>query len=136
MAPWLQPRRSRSATPACTLGGAPVAHDVTFTSNIASRFVSPSPGVLANVTNTSGLPLTAVGTGLNSDGSFAATGPASACPTLVPPAPTGASCVQFPYQAKNSQGTLSNTANATVVFLPASNLVVHVKDAKTGLAIK
>ena len=41
----------------------------------------------------------------------------------------------FPYQVKNAQSSLSDSATATVIFLPASNLTVNVKDAPTGLAI-
>ncbi len=113
-----------------------------FNSNIATRYVSPPPGVLAGViSNAGGLVLTAVGTAsgvtLNPDGSFVATSAGAAtCPAgLNPPAPAGATCVAFNYQAKNSQGTLSNTGIATVVFMPASNLVVNVKDANNGVAI-
>jgi len=114
------------------LGAAPVAANVTFTSNIASRYASSPPGVLGkNVTNPSGLALTAVGAGINADGSFTVAGPGSAgaCVSAVPAAPAGATCVSFPYQAKNSQGALSSTATATVVFLPASNVAVNVYDA-------
>src|SRR5438132_1353613 len=68
------------------------------------------------------------------DGSFVATGPGGACPALTPPAPALASCVQFPYTATTSTG-LSGSATATVVFMPASNLVVTVRDAKNGLQI-
>jgi hypothetical protein len=57
---------------------------------------------------------------------------ATACPTtgLNPPAPAGATCRTFNYRAKNAQGTPSNTAIATIVFLPASGLVVTLRDAK------
>ena len=118
----------------CSLAAAPVAANVQFISNISTRYASPPPGVLVAVTNTSGLVLTAAttsaGIALNPDGSFAATGPGSPCPaTLSPAAPAGATCVQFPYRAKNAQGTLSNTATATVVFLARSNLAVNVYDA-------
>ena len=125
----------------CSLAAAPTVANVQFNSNVATRYQAPPPGVLAGVTsNSGGLALTAVGTGvtLNPDGSFIATNAgAAACPTtgLNPPAPSGATCVAFTFQAKNAQGTLSNTATATVVFLPASNLVVSVLDAKTKLPI-
>src|SRR5882762_350361 len=69
----------------CTVGGAPVAGPIEFTSNVATLYASSPPGVLAGVTsNSSGLALTAVGTGLNADGSFVATpssGSALTCPT-------------------------------------------------------
>jgi hypothetical protein len=127
-----------ACTGAC-LGAAPVASNVQFKSNVAARYASPPPGVLgSNVTNSSGLPLSALGGAgvtLNADGSFVATGPGATCPALTPPAPAGATCVQFPYQAKTSTGQVSNTATATVIFMPASGLVVNVKDAKNGLAI-
>ena len=132
-----------ASAPGCSLAAAPTAANVQFTSNVATRYQSPPPGVLAGVTtNPGGLALTAVGTAsgvtLNPDGSFVATNAgATACPAtgLNPPAPAGATCVAFTYQAKNAQGSLSNTATATVVFLPASNLVVSVVDAKTRLPI-
>ncbi len=120
----------------CTLAAAPVVGNIQFSSNIASRYASAPPGVLAGVTsNTSGLTLTATttattGVKLNADGSFVATGPGAACPTtLNPAAPAGSTCLQFPYQAKNSQGKLSNIATATVIFLAPSNLQVHLYDA-------
>jgi hypothetical protein len=131
---------------ACTgscLGTTPVANAITFTSSIASQFVSTLPGVLGGVTNPSGLPLTAqiAGTAntaitLNPDGSFAATGPGSACPVTVTPAPpVGSTCQAFSYQARTSTGQLSNAADATVIFLPGSGLSVTVKDAPQGTLI-
>ena len=106
----------------CSVASAPVVGNVTFTSNVAGRYASPPPGVLAGVTsNPKGLALTAnvVGTPsgvtVNADGSFVAT--------------SGAASVTFQYQVKNSQGTPSNTASATVNFLPASNITVNVYDA-------
>jgi hypothetical protein len=134
---------SSSAATGCTVATAPTASAVVFTSNVASRYVSSPPGVLgSNVTNPSGLAMTAVsaatGVSVNADGSFVAAGPgtAGACALAVPAVTTaGASCVNFNYQAKNAQGSLSNTAVATVVFLPASNLAVSLKDAKTGVAV-
>src|SRR5437016_1920514 len=127
-----------ACTGAC-LGTAPVRSAVQFRSNVASRYLSPPPGVLGNnVSNPSGHPLTASGGGggvtVNPDGSFVAIGPGGACPALTPPAPAGAHCVQFPYTATTSTG-LSGSATATVVFMPASNLVVTVRDAKNGLQI-
>jgi hypothetical protein len=115
----------------CALGAAPQVTDVQFVSNVSTRYASPPPGVLTGVSaNPSGQTLTAVGTGLNADGSFVATSSGAACPnTLSPAAPAGATCVTLAYQARNAQGVLSNTANATVVFLPASNLAVNVYDA-------
>ena len=131
---------------ACTgscLGAAPVANNVTFISNISTRYASPPPGVLgSNVTNSSGFALSAVGSGsgitLNTDGSFVATGPgtSAACTNASPAAPAGATCVAFSYQAKSATGLLSNGATATVIFMPASNLAVNLKDANTGVAIK
>lgn len=131
-----------SGATGCTLAAAPVAKDVQFISNIATRYASPPPGVLgSNVTNAGGLDMTAVGTAttgitLNVDGSFVAlsSAPVVSCPSGTT-WPTGTTCVRFQYQAKNAQGTLSNTAHATVVFMPASNLVVNLTDAKTGVAV-
>jgi len=121
----------------CTVGSAAVAGPIEFTSNVATRYASSPPGVLAGVTsNAGGLALTAVGTGLNADGSFVATpssGLALTCPTKTPALPPATVCRDLPYQAKNAQGTLSNTGHATVIFLPASGLNVVVRDAKTPL---
>src|SRR3989440_4771058 len=121
----------------CSLGGAPVAGPIEFTSSVATRYASSPPGVLAGVTsNAGGLALTAVGTDLNADGSFVATpssGSALTCPIKTPALPTTTVCRDLPYQAQNAQGTLSNTGHATVIFLPASGLNVVVRDAKTPL---
>src|SRR3989475_5331586 len=99
------------------LAAAPVAGNVAFTSNIATRYASSPPGVLgSNVTNPSGLPLTALVSGtaaggtvtLNADGSFVAnkSGSGVACPAFAA-APVRATCVTFRYQASDSQGTTS-----------------------------
>ena len=133
-----------ASTPLCAaLSGAPTVADVRFTSSVSSRFASAPPGVLAGATDPSGLPMTAVGTGLNADGSFIATGPGSVAIGTAPctqpavpaaPLPTTTMCLVMPYQAKNSQGTVSTgTANAIIYFLPASNLNLVVRDAKTPL---
>jgi len=131
----------------CAVAHAPVVSDITFTSSVASRYVSAPPGVMKGVTSNEGnFDLTAATTApsgsgivLNADGSFSATSQgATACAAgLVSQLslPAGASCRAFPYQVKNAQGTASNTANATVVFLPASNLTVNIKDALTGVAV-
>jgi len=129
------------------LAAAPVAGNVAFTSNIATRYASSPPGVLgSNVINPSGLPLTALASGaaaggtvtLYDNGSFVATktGAGVACPAFAS-APAGATCVTFGYQARNSQGTTSaaSTPNAAVVFLPASNVTVNVRDALNGVLI-
>jgi len=78
---------------------------------------------------------------INADGSFVAAGPGSAlgptsaavCPQLTPALPPGTTCLDLQYQAKNSQGTLSNTADASVYFLPGSGLNLVVRDAKMPL---
>ena len=132
---------ANNAGTGCTPAAAATVNDVTFVSKVATRYTSPPPGVLgANVSNPAGLILTAVAGAptvgsvtLNADGSFVATAP-GACPGSVS-APAGANCVQFPFQAKNAQGTLSSPATATVIFMPASNLAVNVVDAKTGRAL-
>ncbi len=135
--------RCDASGPACAaLGAAPAAADIRFTSKINTYFTSTPPGVLAGATDPSALPMTAVGAGLNADGSFIATGPGSVAiggdalctqPALpAPQFPAGTTCSEFPYQAKNAQGTLSNAANAIVYFLPASHLSVVVHDARTA----
>lgn len=121
----------------CVVGGPPVATDVTFTSSVHSKFASGAPGVLGGVKDPSGLQLKAVAdpaVGLDIDGSFALTAPASgSCAAVLPAPPTGSVCTTFNYTATNSQGTPSNSAVATVIFLPASGLNVVVRDAKTPL---
>lgn len=122
--------------PSCLAIG-PVAKNVVFTSNIASRYASVPPGVLgANVTNEGGLKLTAtVGTtveggtvAMNADGSFLATkGAGAACPAWA--GVSGTNCVTFDYLVKNTQGRTS-TATAAVIFQSASNLTLNVVDAK------
>lgn len=121
-----------SCTGSC-LAAAPVASDVAFTSNIASRFNSPPPGLFASVTNASGLALTAnpatdVTGGtvtVNPDGSFVAA-PACAATTA---GCTGASTVTFKYSVANAQKASSNAANVTVSFLAPTGLIVNVWDA-------
>jgi hypothetical protein len=142
------------AHPTCPLAAAPTVSAVTFVSNVATTYVSSPPGLLgSNVTNgtvaSPGLALSAVIGGATGGtvslvdgptGSFIAT-PSSggvACPTNLPDGtatPGAAYCMSFPFSAKNIQGTTSNTATATVVFLPASNLTVTVKDAKNGVLL-
>ncbi len=123
------------------LGGAPVATNDTFTSNIASRAQIGSPGVLMNDTDPSGFPLKAVISGsatggtvtLNPDGSF------TAVPTCAPNCPVGMAIpdVTFQYNAVNSQNTSSapTTATVTVDFGAPSGLVVTVKDGKSGATL-
>lgn len=129
-----------SSAAGCSLAAAPTVGNLTFTSNVATRYASSVPGVLANVSG-AGMGLSAVGAGaatggtvtINADGSFVATpGAGTTCPAGVV---SGATCMTFPFQAKTKQGRLSNTATATVVFNPASNLAVNVKDAPTGVAV-
>jgi hypothetical protein len=121
---------------ACTgvcLGARPVAGSANLTSNIATRLQVTSPGLLAYVTNSSGLPLTATpstvattcgSVTVNPDGSFTAT-----------PGATPASC-QFNYNVLTSTKlTSASDGVITVNFLKASNLAVNVKDAKNGVAV-
>ena len=124
---------------ACTgtcMGGAPVATDDSYTSNIASRLQVGTPGVLANDTDPQGHPLTASaatnmvgGTAvLNPDGSFTVT------PATIPVAPATAT-VSFQYTVANSQNTPSDPtkpATVTVTFNGASNLQVTVVDGPSA----
>ncbi|KWB80279.1 hypothetical protein WL40_29360 [Burkholderia ubonensis] len=121
---------------ACTqaagcLSGPPVAHDDSYTSNVASRLQIGAPGVLGNDTDPGGLPLTAAvvpgsvsgGTvTLNADGSFVVT------PTA-PPVGAATAGVTFKYTAVNSQNTPSAPANVAVTFKGGSGLAVKVLDA-------
>ena len=113
-----------------TYGGAPIAKDDAYSSNVAPSLglKVASNGVLGNDVDPSGYSLKAslvpgsVSSGLtlalNVDGSFSAT-------------PSGPGIYQFSYKAVNAQGTMSATA-ATVrlTFGAPSNLKVAVVDAK------
>ena len=117
----------------CALAGLPIAGSIQFTSSVHTRYSAAPPGVLAGVTNSQGQPLTAVGAGINPDGSFTVTGPGTSadCSGLSPAAPSGATCVALQYQAMNAQKQTSAAATATVIFMPASGLNVVVRDSKT-----
>ena len=128
-----------SSASGCTLAGAPVASNFVVVSQVASRYTSPPPGVLAHASSPGGLTLSAVESGgVRADGSFATAGPgiAADCPSgaLASQVPTGASCVAVPYTAKNAQGQ-TGSGTAYVAFLPASNLAVTVQDGPTGKAV-
>lgn len=119
-------------TGAC-IGGAPTAPDVSYTSNVASRFQIGPPGVLASATDPQGHPLVAsaptgvVGgtVSLNADGSF------TAMPTT-PSMGTQPALVTFTYIAVNSQKTPSAPSHVTVTFNGGSGLKVNVMDAPVG----
>jgi hypothetical protein len=119
----------------CTLAAPPSANDFVVVSQVATRYTSPPPGVLAHVTNPSNQALTAVVVPgkVNQDGSFIAAGPGSpsVCASAPSGVPAGASCVAVPYTAKNAQGR-TGSATAYVAFLPASHLAVTVQDGPTG----
>jgi hypothetical protein len=114
-------------------GGAPKAMDLSYTSNVASRFHIGPPGVLVVDSDPQGHPLTAStasgvigGTvSLNADGSFTAV-------PIAPPTGTGTATVTFTYTAINSQKTPSNVASVTVTFNGGSGLKVNVLDAPVG----
>ncbi len=117
------------STNATCKGGAPVAGNGAFTSNVATRLVVPPPGVLAFVANNpSGLALNAVPSAtastcssvtLNSDGSFVAVN-AAGNPTT---------CA-FNYNVSTATKTMSAAEGTITVTFPApSNLVVNVYDA-------
>src|SRR6185503_5339593 len=116
---------------ACTgscLGGAPTAAADAYGSAVAQRLQIGPPGILANDSDPSGLPLTVdaasvvASAGLtldvNADGSFVA--------TATPGTHT------FTYKAKNSQNTASGDATVTLTFPTPSNLKFVVQDAKSG----
>ncbi|HQR71125.1 MAG TPA: Ig-like domain-containing protein [Burkholderiaceae bacterium] len=117
---------------ACGLGGAPTGNPDSYTSSVASRLQINRPGVLANDSDPSGLPLKASaptnvigGTvTLNPDGSFIVTPSA-------PPTGGSTATVSFQYQAVNSQNTASAATTATVTFKGGSGLQVTVRDGKT-----
>ena len=137
---------STNSVGTCLVGGAPVANPDTYTSTVgpttlAARLHIAPPGVLANDTDPTGLPLTVdtttvtAQTGLTvtaqSDGSFTASATAPGTYT-------------FTYQAKNSQGTLSAAAVTgppaggglvTVIFPAPSNLAVKLLDSISGQPI-
>ncbi len=121
-----------SAASGCKLAAVPVANAVTFNSNVASRYASPPPGLIASVTNLSGLtlkvnaPTNVVGgtVTLNADGSFVTT---RSC--------TAPCSVTFAYSVSNAQNVSSNSAPVTVNFPTGSGLAVAVKDGPTGLPV-
>jgi hypothetical protein len=116
-------------TQSATVGKGPVANPDAFTSTNAALMRIAAPGVLGNDVDPNKFPMSAVIVGapsggtvhLNADGSF------TAVPTTPPTA--GTSTITFTYQAKNSQGSLSNTATATLTFQSGSGLPVTVQDA-------
>jgi Bacterial Ig domain len=127
---------------ACTsgcLGGAPLVNGDTFSSKVATSLQVAPPGILANDSDPSGLPLSVDPTSIpaastvglttltvNADGSIEATAP-------------HAGNFTFTYSVKNSQGTSSTTGSASnagvatvsLIFQPGSGLVVNVYDAPT-----
>jgi hypothetical protein len=124
------------------LSGNPVAHNITYTSQMATFLKIPSPGVLSVDTDPSGLPLqvllssislpacpttgavTALCGTMDANGGFTASVPA-------PAAGSAATTIyNFTYQAQDSQGRASNSATVTLNFLPPSNLSVKVVDAQ------
>ena len=127
------PRCATVTLEACTtnngcMGGPPTAVGDAYSGKVASRLQINAPGVLQNDIDPNGFSLKAskVGNGtcadvqLNADGSFVATG-------------AGGTTCSFTYNAVNSQNTASEAAaSVTLTFPLASNLAVHVKDAKTG----
>ncbi len=120
-----------ACTGACK-GAPPTVKDLSYTSDIASRFHMGPPGVLIGATDSQGHPMTAAMTGalggnvtVNADGSFTAS-PASA------PKGNSTAVVTFTYTAKNSQGTTSQPATVSVTFNGGSGLAVNVLDAPVG----
>ena len=123
-----------SAHAGCSLAAGPTAANVQFVSAVATAYASSTPGVLSRVANPGGLALTASGANVNADGSFSVAGPGDVGHCSLWDAsqgalPAGATCAQVPFTVSNVQGSVSS-AVATVAFLPASNLVVNVVDAK------
>jgi len=123
-----------SGNTACFGGNPTAVADVFPVSNIASKVQIAPPGVLANDTDPDHHPLTAAyvtatctpaiagstlltqaQAGLNADGSFTATPPASGN-------------YYFCYQAVNSQQSLSNVVSVQITAPAASNLAVTVFD--------
>jgi uncharacterized repeat protein (TIGR01451 family) len=113
---------SATATVTLTVGaaaGKPIAANDSYFSSVLTQYKSGAPGLLANDTDAGGkadrtlkvvVPATAPTCGggtvdLHADGSFVLNGVSA----------TATNC-SFSYQAKNSQGTLSNTATVTVNF--------------------
>ncbi|MDR3370155.1 choice-of-anchor D domain-containing protein [Rhodoferax sp.] len=109
-------------------GGVPVALADSFTSKLSSFYKSSSPGVLANDSDPSKLPLKAVidvvdpsckAVSLLSDGSFTAT-----------PTTSGGVCT-FTYHVVNSQGASSaSPVSVTVNFTVGSGLAITVQDSQ------
>jgi hypothetical protein len=154
---------SVSPTVCATAGGAncPVAVADTYTATVAAVLRVGAPGVLANDSDPHGYPLTAVVGGACTAPS-GATAIAAVPPTVLAAGaetPTTAPTVgvnlaadggftanlattghtggtyYFCYQAKNSQGSLSNPVAVTLTFPAGSGLNVVVQDTITGAPI-
>jgi hypothetical protein len=118
-----------ACTGAC-LGGAPTAVGDSYSSAISTRLQIAPPGVLVNDSDPGDLPITALfvsntcaSVNLRPDGSFTAT------------AAAGSSC-SFTYRAVNSHNIQSaSAATVSLAFPSATNLVVTLKNGKTGATL-
>ncbi len=135
----------------------------TFTSTTNTYVAVRNPGLLAGATDSAGFPLSLVTAGTNAPtsagltivadvmGGFTATAPATGttgtitCPAALP---TGTRCYSVAYSVQSTRGTIvSSTAtttsgttttpgtNATLIFLPPSNIAFHVVDSYTNAPI-
>ena len=116
-----------ACTGTCTEApGAITVNNISYTSNVATFFAVPPPGILSVDSDSKGFPLSVVpgsaaGSGfatltVNANGSFNAAVP-------------GAGTYTFTYKVQNSQGTVAaSTGTVTVVFPQGSGLTVKVLD--------
>ena len=128
---------SPAVTATVTLGPAAVeavtgitVPNTSFISNMATFIEIPNPGVLTGAVDAAGYPLSL----------SASTITPSAGLTIVSSDPAGGfvasvaspGAYTFTFHAQNAQGTLSNTATATITFPTGSGLAVSLVDGKTG----
>jgi hypothetical protein len=133
----------------CVIGGAPVLQNDTYTVSNAALFQTPSPGLLLNDTDPSGLPLqvdlttvvapAGLSLSVHPDGSFTAQ-PTTAC--TAPPTSTtnalgnkvfspGLCTYTFTYNVRNQQGTAATTpATVTLNYPGGSGIVLNLRDGK------
>ena len=138
-----------SSATGCVIGGVPVLANDTYNVSNATLFQSPSPGVLLNDTDPSGLPLqvdvstvtpsAGLTVAANPDGSFTAQ-PTTACTA----APTytvnnlgnkvfspGYCTYTFTYNVRNQQGTAAAApALVTLNFPGGSGITLNLRDGK------
>jgi hypothetical protein len=107
---------------------------LTFNATTSTYLAVKTPGLLTGCSDVSGYKLTLATSGstpIAGTGGLVVYADANGGFTAIAP---GAGTYTFPYQTKNSQGTVGAALTATVIFPPGSGLNVTVQD-NTGLTI-